>query len=255
MKKLLILLLFIPFVFSCSSDDSSDDTEPIGASTITFRVQEVWDKNTSWFNDTNIINDAININCDEDYIFIMPETNSDATGFETSLSFHHRDIDTLFIELFLNSQIPNPQWFDFNISNRFDVQRSPDKIGHIEFINFENNDKIRLDSALVNSGYGELPIIYFTSNKSEEFIDNITVKDFNCTPLNAFNKSTYSGYYLESTEFDVTVPFDELNSNLEVGDSIGASSASQSGWKPLGEGWYYPTFNADHKIVAKTVNN
>jgi len=249
MKKL-ILLLFIPLVFACSSDDSSDDTGPIGASTITFRVQEVWDKNTSWLNDTNIIDSSININCDEDYTFIRPESSSDLTGFETFFA-HHKGIDTLFIELFSNSTISNPQWFDFSLTSRIDLQSHPNKIGHIEFIDFDDNDKIKLDEWMM---YGDIPIQYFTSNKSEEFIDNITVKDFNCTAFNAFDKSTYTGYYLESTEFNITVPFDELNNNLEVNDTIGYILGSGNGWKPMGEG-FGSTFNKTHRIIAKTVNN
>jgi hypothetical protein len=261
MKKL-ILLLFIPLVFTCSSDSSDSISDDNGSSnnissTITFRVQEVWDRNTNWFNDTHTVEQNNNINCndDEDYFIIRPEdiSSSDLTGFETFWEAGHRSIDTLFIELFSNSSISNPQFFDFNLTSRIDLQSHPNRIGHIEFIGFEDNDKIRLDENRMNDWSGNVPMIYFTSNKSEEFIDNITMGDFICTPFNAFDKSTYTGYYLESTEINITVPFDELNNNLEINDTIRHSSLDD-GYKPLGEGWG-ATFNANHKIVAKTVNN
>ena len=101
--------------------------------------------------------------------------------------------------------------------------------------------------------FGETPIIYFTSNKSEEWIDNASVKNRQCESFNLFDKSSFDGPYRKSTEFYHTVPADELNSALEIGDTISQSDWTIYGYKQLGEGWD-GNFNSYHLIVDNTVN-
>ena len=257
MKKLLLLLLFIPLV-NCSDDSVSDanapdpnDGEPVS---ITFRVQELWMKNTEWLKETN--NDYYQDFCDEQALKIYPYLQSTLSGFEVPVNHHHQSIDTLKIELMPYSQVLDnyTQWFDFYLTNRIDVRPHPINIGHIEFIGFENKEYLVIEkNRMISNGVN--PIIYFTSNKSEDFIDSITLGNYDCSvPFNAFDKSTYEGNYRESTEFNVTVPFEELNNNLEVNDSIGYTLGSSYGWKPLGEGWG-ATFNKSYKIIEKIYND
>ena len=247
MKKLLLLLL----ILGCSGggNDSNDMSEP---TSITFKIQEIWDGNRIWIDNT-YYNSIQFEPCNQpmQHVGAQGQSESGLNDFSVCLDYWcHKSIDTLVIN---KRSITKPYFLEFHLTGREEVQSHPTRIGHIEFSGFwTDDDKIRLHpSQMINNG--ETPIIYFTSNKSEEWIDNASVKNFLCESFNFFDKSSYDGPYRKSTEFYHTVPVDGLNSALEINDTISHGSWTINGNKQLGEGWD-GNFNSLHLIVDKTVN-
>lgn len=248
MKKLLYLLLAIVFI-KCS-DSSVDNVEnietPPPSPTITFKVREVWGSKLSW-NKDNLRFTYDRQMCSVTENTLNPNSQSEITGFETYIG-NHFAIDTLVININTNPWEPAAKFFDFNISDRLDIleggrgKRHPKKIGHIEFIGFNSESRLILEHALMDTeiinGERYAQIDYFSSNLSEEFIESITYDGRNnnyyiCEPKKVFHKKDYVDNYYESTVISITVPEDEFNSDLNVGDTIGGNTGN----KPLGEGW------------------
>ena len=263
MKKLLYLFLFLTLILiGCSEsvvdknngDTTIEDNTPINPPTITFKVREVWQSKLSWNRD-NLTFTYNREMCSVTENTLYPYSYSDLTGFETYI-WNHFGIDTLVIDISTHPSEPAAKFFDFNISDRLDIiwggrgKRHPKKIGHIEFIGFNSESRLLLEHHLMDTeiinGERYAQIDYFSSNLSEEFIESITYdgRHYNyyiCEPKKVFHKKDY-----ESTIISITVPEDEFNSALNIGDTIGGSTGN----KTLGEGWG-PQFKYLYYIIDK----
>jgi hypothetical protein len=259
MKKLLYLFLFLTLILiGCSEsavdknngDTTIEDNTPINPPTITFTLREIWKSKLIW--------DKSNTGYDDDRVFcgnktptVFAPSNSDITGFETN-QITHFGLDTLVINLERRYPYEKPLLFDFVLSGIFSggYISHPKRIGHIEFIGFNEEKRILLETSKMNrkkiNGEWETPIDYFSSNLSEEFIESITL-DWSCTNKKIFHKKDYDENYFESTIVEITVPKDDNNSKLEVGDKIGRVSYDDT---RLGEGWD-SRFNNRYLILDK----
>ena len=251
MKKVLYLFLAIMLIeCSDSSDNNVENIETPPPPTITFKVREVWGSKFSWNKDNLIFQYDRNM-CSVTGNTLMAYSSSNLTGFETR-RLNHFAIDTLVINMNAYPWEPSARFFDFRISDRLDIiyggreQRHPKKIGHIEFIGFNSRKRLILEQSLLDTdiinGERLAQIDYFSSNLSEEFIESITYDGsghnyYMCELKKVFNKKDYEENYYESTIINITVPEDEFNSDLNIGDIIGEWDVSNVVNKPLGEGW------------------
>jgi hypothetical protein len=258
MKKILYLFLTVALIGCSSNDNIVEDSEDSDITpqptTITFTVREVWKSKLTW-DKTNTIFSYNREMCSLEENTLAPISQSDLTGFETVAS-NHFSIDTLVIDINTHPWQPDAKFFDFKISSRFDLKSEPKRIGHLEFIGFNSESRLILEQALMDyeiiNGERYAQIDYFSSNLSEEFIESITYDGQNnnyyiCEPKKIFHKKDYGSNYYEPTILRITVPQDEDNLNLEIGDKIGRLSYSN---KPLGDGWD-ARFNNSYLILDK----
>jgi hypothetical protein len=246
--KYLLYLFFAITLLGCSSNDNNIEDIEITPSTptITFTVREVWASKLTWDYD-NTVYDYDREICGVVEPTLAPNGGSDLTGFESYIG-NHFALDTLVIDLSDRSAFEKPKYFDFRISERLDIRaggrgkRHPEKIGHIEFIGFNSESRLILEQVLMDTeiinGERYAQIDYFSSNLSEEFIESITYdgqgKNYHtCKPKKVFHKKDYGDNYYESTIFKITVPRDEYNLDLNIGDTIGGNPSN----KTLGDGW------------------
>ncbi len=246
MKKLILLLLFIPLISCTSSDDTdpiinndnSDNNDPPIPRQIKFTLHELWKPTLKFKTNTR----RVNLCKDGTQWVTEPEINSQWTGFEVSAG-HHYSLDTLIVEI---HQSANK--FDFKITNRGGIRPAPKRIGHIKIIRLMGNEidektKLYLHQSRMKYGqYGgvHFPVKYFTSNVSEDLLEKITIDlasgpaNNNCQNIKFFEKVDTTDSFRETTETTTTVIFDSKNNNLKVGDKIGRTQYSDV---QLGEGW------------------
>ena len=248
MKKLILLLLFIPLVFSCSNDEielndnpADIDDEPVPRG-IKLRLQELWKPKLVW-NSNNTI--YAGYSCGYATTPKHNNTESYVTGFETGRGNHY-SLDTIIVKM-----LPNSNAFNFFITPRFDKRPSPKRIGHIELIRMggkkiDENSKIILSSQRLkyngyNSGGYSFPIKYFTSNVDEDLLASITLDSSDdCKVLKMFEKVNTSDSFREYTETGITVDYDDKNLAIKIGDSLGYvfSKEKGGGW-PTGYSNFY----------------
>ena len=248
MKKLIYLFLTV-LIVGCSGEDGGNDVDNDNndtTSTITFTLREVWKPKLTW-DYSNLSYDYDRYICDGQEPTVKPTGQSTLTGFETFESTHY-SIDTLVIDIsaWNGGGNPPPTAFDFSITERIDVKSEPRRIGHIEFIGFNEQCRIFLKHELMNPAQVE----YFSSNLSEDFINLMSYDNSYTEPCHneqVFFKNDYGEDYYGSTVFQITVPQDDKNSALEVGDEIGRICC---GAEDLGEGWS-GQFNNKYLILDK----
>ena len=264
MKKLLYLFLFLTLILiGCSEsavdknngDTTIEDNTTINPPTITFTLRELWHSKLTWDKDNSIFSYNREM-CSLEENTLAPISQGDLTGFET-YAINHYSIDTLVVDINTHPYEPDAKFFDFKISARFDGLKSePKRIGHLEFIGFNSESRLILEQVLMDTeiinGERYAQIDYFSSNLSEEFIESITYDGQNnnyyvCEPKKVFHKKDYDENYYESTIVTITVPQDEDNLNLDIGDTIGRVSSSN---KSIGEGWD-GRFNNSYLILDK----
>jgi hypothetical protein len=232
MKKLLYLFLTV-LIVACSSEDGGNDV--VGdnndtTSTITFTLREVWKPKVTW-DYSNLSYDYDRYICDGQEPTVFPTYDgTDLTGFETFEGSHY-SIDTLVIDIsaWNEGANPPPTAFDFSITERIDVKSEPRRIGHIEFIGFNEQCRIFLKHELMNPARVE----YFSSNLSEDFINLMSYDNSYSEPCHneqVFFKNDYGEDYYGSTVFQITVPQDDKNSAIEVGDIIQNNGNLGAGW-------------------------
>tara|TARA_B100001059_G_scaffold199252_1_gene205493 strand:- start:253 stop:1026 length:774 start_codon:yes stop_codon:yes gene_type:complete len=253
MKKL-ILLLFIPLVFACSSDDDSqgNNTTPSGPTQIKFTLEKIWSESL-FFDDSNT--QALN-SCYDDNSLVYYHTTSqlhNTYGIGTgSESRNHFSLDTLSLTM------SNPNLDGYNITTLNSTGQestvNPQYIGHIELNGFDSNHKILILKGFLEYQWNN-QIEYFSSNVSEAFLNSLVydVNGLECPTNqdpNIFIKSTMDFNSLKLVEH--TVVFDELNDNINIGNMVGytMSGTGVENWKPFGEGWN-GDFNPDFLVVNK----
>ena len=160
MKKLLYLFLFLTLILiGCSEsavdknngDTTIEDNTPINPPTITFTLKEIWKSKLIWDKNNTVYQYDRNV-CGNKTPTILAPSNSDLTGFETQ-EINHFGLDTLVIDLERRYSYEKPIIFDFRISGRFDggLISHPKRIGHIEFIGFNEEKRIVLETSNISS--------------------------------------------------------------------------------------------------------
>jgi hypothetical protein len=263
MKNLLYLFFAITFLGCSGNDDNKNGSLDGGdeitppRSNITFKVRELWgeklmwDKyNTTFRYDRNICSDMLPTR--------SPTINSSytKTGFET-YEVSHFAIDTLEIILKVGSPHQFAKIFAIPITDDLSVlpigKRYPKKIGHIKFVNFDDDNRLILEHIKMEpqnvNGEWFSRIDYYSSNRTEEFIESISLDGsganfHTCKPKKVFYKNNYEENFYESTVIEITVPKDDYNSALKVGDKIGGN------YKQIGSGWD-SRFNNNYLILEK----
>ena len=234
MKKLLLLLLFIPLTFACSDDSDSDDATDLNdgqPSQIKFTLEEVWQDKLTFS-----ISNNRQVNCGDDYIAILG--GQGATEYYYGLAGNgpiqrnHYSLDTLVLDLTV-ATIGYPytnKGFNLGPLNPAETEAlvNPKYIGHIEFIGFDEESKIFLTvGRLENYFSGVKKMEYFTSNVSDDYLNSISYDSYpnsDCPggyegSFNFFVKSEEDYNNLKFREH--FLPYNLTNDNFEIGVLLG----------------------------------
>lgn len=254
------MLLFIVVFLSCSSGDDiqsdfqndnnnqTDDSSEQTPKSIIFVLEQHWSPTITF--DAEIDFDKRNCS-DPDYTIGIPK-QYDSRRFFTQ-NVNHYGKDTLKIILSNDSRF-EVDGFSFNLEHPSQNESPvhPKYIGHIELVNFSENNKIILQTNKLESIHNRT-ITYFTSNESDEFIQSILYNgtgniDF-CPIGNVNDVLVKSNQTLEDFKrVTIEVPYDTKNNNIEVGEIVSHTASTD-----FGEGWNTSQWNKHHKVISKEI--
>ncbi len=251
MKYYLLFILLVSLASCSSSEDANIDSGEVivQKKNIEFIIEEVW-KPALYWTDEKIKTFNWGKTC-------IRDSGSKITGVDvgrfstTSTNFSnskrtHFSLDTLFIELKANNDAFYIGFTSVASSRQF--SREPRTIGHIEFINFDSEKKIFVDRYEMTGDN----INYFSSNLSEDLINSMTLEGNSgfktCNNFKLFHKQEPDDYLHMKRRRKFTVPADERNLALKVGDTIGAQKGIA-----VGDGWDSMWNFSDYFVITEKV--
>jgi hypothetical protein len=210
--KNIYYLLFITFLFSCSSG-SEDEVlveEDKIPKEIKLTLEQVWWEKTLWNEETSS-RDRCKTN-NKYYMY--------ASGWSGNAP-HHYGLDTLHIDLLYKGG-KSVQGVYFNLRNpsTTEAKTHPKYVKYIKVNNYEGKSLILNKSRLEQSW--DKKIIYWESNISDEVLKSLLVdtKSNGCPTdedaKNTFQKSTASLSSVKNTTKNI--PYNSTNDELKVGD-------------------------------------